>query len=155
MYISYWGGILQKNIQIEIRKSILIVIPAVSMFILSVYGRMCQNVIGEYYNIAGTSYACIITLICVISVFYLFKKVKIKNDQAKFLINTMGQNTLGIYLLHIPLGYIMIRIFSQIIGMRISGGFFSIIFCGFLTIISLLLTLIIKEVPILKEILSI
>jgi surface polysaccharide O-acyltransferase-like enzyme len=133
-------------------KLVLIFIILGSMMLLMVYGIIMSKSNGELFDVVFTGYATIFTLINVLSISCLvldFKSVGIIGKTVKII----GENTLGIYLTHVFTGSLLIGLFKSF---KYSNNIIAnILFAFVILILSLLISIILKKIPIIKELLKI
>jgi surface polysaccharide O-acyltransferase-like enzyme len=146
VYFILGGLILKYKEKLKHKKitiiSILIVL--ISMLSLTIYGYLVTNNTNKYFDIVWNELETIPILISTISIFILAMNHKL--DINNNLIITIGQNTLGIYLIHT----IFIRIGQSLflnIGF-VGNELINFILSFFIIGISLIIVLIFKKIPI-------
>ena len=122
-----------------------------SMLTLTGYGWMHQCATGEYYNVAGGNYDSLLVVAAVLCLYLLLQGVMYNPASliSKY-IKLLGQNTLGVYLLHIPIGYCSWRIIPMPENNFIYAIFLSIVVLN----LSLAITLILKKIPVLNRLIT-
>lgn len=132
----------------KVPKRIYMLIIILCMMIMSCYGIICSKAIASPYNVAGNSYNSISALIIIISIFGLVSDMQIKNNYIYNFISAIGANTLGIYFLHIPIHYILVKsaLFSTI-----DNGFYKLVYCFFIMILALFISCIAKKIPVIHR----
>jgi fucose 4-O-acetylase-like acetyltransferase len=142
----------REEINKRVNKMVILCIIIFSMLFLTIYGIIMSWSNGEMFDVVFTGYATIFTLINVLAIAYLTADYKSIGIVGK-IIKLIGENTLGIYFLHVFVGTILIPIYKTI---RISTSILvNLIFSLIILLLSLLMTIILKKVPILKELFKI
>ena len=148
------GGILTKyNYIFQKRKIILIsiVLIPISMLLLTLYGIIMSINNYRLYDTVWSGYNTIPTLCMVISIYILSLQYKGYNNKLFHIINYIGKNSLGIYLVHRIWGSLFIKYFKEIpYSDNIITNF---IFAALVILISLLSVTLINKNYILKKIL--
>jgi len=124
----------------------------ISMAGLMLYGIMLSNRDGKMFDIVWNGYDSVFTLVNVCALFIITLSYNGGNKFSRYL-KIVGENTLGIYIIHIlviellkPI-YISISIHHDII--------FNIFFVVIILNISLAITLLLKQIPVVKELVKI
>jgi len=148
------GGVLfcKKELfnQVKFKFMSVIIIPII-MFLHMCYGVIMSKNNGIIYDVVWSGYDSIFTFIIVIAIFIIslsfFKNLHFTN-----FINIIAENTLGIYLIHIPLEkFLHILFFNIIFKFNFLGNLLYSILIFFL---SLLLSLLLKNIPVIKYMFS-
>lgn len=151
VYFILGGLIMPRCRQAAARPLHKIIAFAVLLFstaLTTAYGVLMSLTGGSLFNTVGLNYYSPLVVINVICVVILFQTAPPKNRCLTTVINTISQNTLGIYLLHIPLGTVL----KLLIGNRISRGLTgTIIFSSLLLFLSLILTLLCRKIPLVRQ----
>lgn len=148
------GGVLSKN-QCEIKKVTkfqLTIALTISLSISFMISLLISYYSNEMYTNAFGNYQSVFIFIAVISIFLLFSKLKLRSFG---FINIIGANTLGIYLFHRLVIEVLRKIdyFTSVLKLFKYGIIQTIIYALLVLGISLLLTLLVKKIPLLKRIL--
>jgi surface polysaccharide O-acyltransferase-like enzyme len=129
-------------------KTTVLCIIFCSMLFLTIYGIIMSRSNGELFDVVFTGYATIFTLINVLAISYLTSNYKSVGIIGK-LIALIGENTLGIYFLHVFVGTIVIQMYKTI---EISTNILTnIVFALVVLLFSLLVTILLKKIPIIRE----
>ncbi len=127
----------------------LILIP-VSMMVLYLYGYMVSVKTNETWNSVWYGKDFIFTLINVAAIFTLSLKYTHKGIIGKG-IKVIGENSLGIYLIHVIIGEIF---YPHFIKMDLSANILvNLLFVFVILIISLLVALVMKKIPYVRSLL--
>ena len=148
------GGITYKNLLEnslqKIKSYMLILSFLINWVALALWGITFSNIGNYVYDAVFNGYQTPMTAVMAASIFILFSRVKIQN---KFILKTselISNNCFGIYLVHWVLGYIYISDFYRLLGgMRMKMQ--NLLHAVFLLAVSLLITIVIKKIPILKK----
>jgi surface polysaccharide O-acyltransferase-like enzyme len=146
------GGILSKRLsenKINPSNKLLIISFFMAWVLLFLYGIMMTISDNILYEIVWYGYYSIMTLIMSISTFILFAKINYSNKKINNYLMLMGSNTFGIYLIHRFVGAITIPHFQGLLLARSLP--LNILYGFFVMLISLLIVLIIKQVPLLRK----
>ncbi len=148
------GALLYKNIDKlkKISKKIYILLIALCMMLMSFYGIICSRTMEYPYNVAGNSYNSFSALIIVIAFFGFFSDIQMENNFVCKFLSAIGSNTLGIYFLHIPINYILGKL--SLFPIR-GNEIYNLIYCLFIMLLALLISCIIKKIPIINRLLHI
>lgn len=120
----------------------------VSMMLLTAYGIIMWKSNKEIYDIVWFGYDSMPTLVMVIAIFILSLNFSSSYRISKLIITT-GKNSLGIYFVHMIWGNIFIKYFVQ---MPLSGNIVSnMLFALFVLITSLFSVIILKRIPMVKN----
>lgn len=150
------GGLIKNYINfISCKKKIINLFCVISlissMLCLFVVGIIISRICGKMWDVVWNGYDTIFTFINVVSIFILTTNYNGNNQYIKRLIVLVSTNTLGIYLIHVV--YIhALRLYVEKISFlcNILGN---IIFAIIVLILSLITTILIKKIPLLKNIL--
>lgn len=122
-----------------------------SMLLLSIYGIIVSYRQNEIWDLVWYGYDTIFTLLNVIFIFILTLNYQSKGKLGVF-IRIIGENTLGIYFIHVMVGDLFKNFFSSY---EISSlVVINMIFAFFILITSLLITFFLKKIPILRFLVS-
>lgn len=146
-YFIIGGMLYSKKEEIRINRWWLLSTLLGTMLVLTAYGYLCTRALGteEWYNVAGNSYSSVLVVISTICMFLLFKDVQIKNKLVARYLSVLGRNILGIYFIHIPIGYSLNMLLRKNFRITYWGFPYAIIFCIIVLNISLLPTVIFKK----------
>jgi surface polysaccharide O-acyltransferase-like enzyme len=122
------------------------IIPA-SIALLTVYG--CIMSVDKVYDITWNGYDMIPTLFIVISLFTI--SIQYKSNKIGYLIETIGKDSLGVYLIHRFWGSAFINIFKQF---NLHDIFSSVIFSLIILLLSFITVYIIKKIPIVNKLVT-
>jgi surface polysaccharide O-acyltransferase-like enzyme len=118
-----------------------------SMLFLFLFGIIISKRQNQIWDIVWNGYDTIFTLIIVVSIFIISIKYKQKGIIGKW-VQMIGENSLGIYFLHVIIGNILKPLFVTI---AFSGAIYANIFFTLAILITtLLIVLALKKVPIIK-----
>jgi surface polysaccharide O-acyltransferase-like enzyme len=133
-------------------KFIAIISIIISMFLLFLYGVIVSLRANAMWDIVWNGYDTIFTLINVVAIFIISMQYK-SQGQIGQLINLIGQNSLGIYFVHIIIGNLLKPLYAQIelSAMLVLNIIYAlvILFCSLFLVIGL------KRIPIVKYLFSI
>jgi surface polysaccharide O-acyltransferase-like enzyme len=148
------GGWLANNRQkVKVGKKVLITIFLVGWVLLFVYGLVRTKLHKSVYDTVWNGYDSIMTLAMSIALFLLCSGVTIDNEKIKRQIEILGQNTLGIYFIHVPFGVWLTRYYMRL---SISKYFVVDLLYAFLVMmLSLMLALIIRRIPFVNRLLKV
>lgn len=150
------GGLLGKYIEENmenIKTYIFIIALIIGQSLLFAYSVIMTISNGVTFDIVFPGYDTIMTLIMSISIFVISFKLEDKLSKLSGILKIIGDNTLGIYFIHEIVGWALIGYYRSI---PYSTNIFMNIGFGFVVMgISLLISLIIKKIPIIKKILKI
>jgi Uncharacterized protein conserved in bacteria len=124
----------------------------ISMIGLTLYGIMMSNTDEKIFDIVWNGYDSVFTLINVCAFFIITFSYKGDKKLGKYL-KIVGENTLGIYIIHILVIELLKPIYTSI---AIHNNIiFNIFFVVIILNISLAITLLLKRVPLVKELVKI
>jgi surface polysaccharide O-acyltransferase-like enzyme len=107
---------------------------------------------GEMFDVVFTGYATVFTLVNVWAIGCLTANYRSVGIIGK-IIRVIGDNTLGIYFLHVFIGTLLIQVYKTI---EISTNIIiNILFALVVLLFSLLVTILLKKIPIIKELFKI
>jgi surface polysaccharide O-acyltransferase-like enzyme len=145
------GGVFmkyRKEINKRFNKITALGVIICSMILLTIYGNVMSKSNKEMFDLVFEGYATIFTLINVLAISCLTVDYKSVGITGK-LIRLIGDNTLGIYFIHVFIGAMLIKMYKTI---EISTNILiNLIFAFIILLLSLLVTMILKKIPILKE----
>jgi surface polysaccharide O-acyltransferase-like enzyme len=142
-----------KNNRIKISNGLLIVIWTGSLLAQFTYGVVMTLASHEVYDNVWNGYYSLMTLAMCCSTFILCSRISYSNDKIRTMLSFISKNTLGIYILHVIFGHAFMPLFQQ---MCFAQTFFANILFGIAIIfLSLSVTLLIKNIPILSKLLTI
>jgi surface polysaccharide O-acyltransferase-like enzyme len=141
------GGLLfeRRNAFLErrwIKPSVILIIFC--MTVLTLYGVMISRKFGEVYDLVWNGMVTIPVLLMVASLFILSLQY---NGQRKYsnIIRLVGQNSLGIYFVHVPWGTLLIKYFKMF---PYSTNIFTNVILAFvILVVSLFSVLLLKKNP--------
>ena len=134
------------------RKIIPIVVILLSMVFLWLYTIITSLRRGVLWDHVWNGYDMIFTLINVIALFVITLNYQSKGIPGKF-IRILGKNSLGIYFLHVIIGSFLIPFFAQLKCAQTLWS--NLIFAFVVLLCSLITTLGLKKVPVLKRLFEI
>lgn len=149
---AFVGKYIEHNSD-KIKIQIPILIWIIGQSLLFAYGVMMTKSNGTTFDIVFGGYNTVMTFIMSVSIFIVAFKLDYILKKIKKVLYIIGDNTLGIYFIHAIVGWGLINKFKAIpkstnIFMNLGFG---IVVMG----ISLIISLIIKRMPILKNLLKI
>ncbi len=154
-YFSLGGylALLIKEKKLQITNSLLIAIFIASLLLLFAYGCFMTLFHEKYYDTVWDGYFSLMTLAMSVTTFILASRILIKNKSLIQGISIIGENTLGIYLVHGLFGKLFKPYFhdSWLSQSIIANTIFTIII---IIIISLSMTLLIKKTPVASRLLK-
>jgi surface polysaccharide O-acyltransferase-like enzyme len=149
------GGIFinyREEIRKRFNKTMVLCIIFFSTLFLTIYGTVMSKSNGEMFDVVFTGYATIFTLMNVLAISRLSLNYRPIGIIGK-IIRTTGNNTLGIYFLHVFIGTLLIQIYKTI---KISTNIIAnICFALVILFLSLIATIVLKKIPIIKELFKI
>jgi surface polysaccharide O-acyltransferase-like enzyme len=148
------GGLLfyyREKISSKKMKIIAIPVFLISTICLFLFGIMMSKGNGRIWDICFGGYSTIFTLINVVCLFVIFLDYQVKSFIGKF-ICLIGKQSLGIYLIHLPLGTYLMNYWSS---WKIDSLFLNILFGIVVLIISFIISYVISKTPYLKKIVTI
>jgi surface polysaccharide O-acyltransferase-like enzyme len=148
------GGLIVryfKNLNFKIITCVLLFV--LSCCLLFLFGLMKTNTGGKVYDTVYGGYDSIMTLTMAIMVFILCSKIKINNAKFKKVVRIVSANTLGIYLIHVPLGYWLSGFYGKI--WLHSYLFFNLCYALLIMFLSLIVSLIIRRIPVFNNLVKI
>ncbi len=142
---------LKNNMKINIVQFIIVFI--IGMITLFLYGVMMSKSNKETYDIIWNGYDTIMTLLVCISIFVLSYVAKNKLDKISNIVQLIGENTLGIYFIHIMVGSVLKPYYTTL---TFSTSILSNLIFGIVIMaISLMITLTLKRIPLIKSLFKI
>lgn len=146
------GGILIRNVDKlqKFSKKIYFSLIVFCMFFMTFYGIMMTRFSEGIYNIAGNSYNSLTALIIVISLFGIFANINVTNKYINNILAIIGQNTMGIYFLHIPIGYILTKYVTFTSAYK-GNELYKIIFCVVVMALTLVISCLFRKIPLLNK----
>lgn len=146
------GGLIAKakDIRQNKKKSYAMIIIAIYSYVIHiVYGLLMSKSNQKVYDIVWYGYSSVFVLLMCVVIFIFAKEMKIRSKRIADMLLLVGGNTLGIFLLH--------RFIGKILGVYIDLGRYknlvlaNILYACIIAAISLLLVLIAKRIPLIKE----
>ena len=148
------GGFMFKHKDCKVSIKIIPIITLIVAMLISLsYGIMMSRASNELYDVVWSGYDIIPTIVIVISLFYILKQFNYKDNYFHKLITIIGRNSLGIYLLH------------NIIILTTKGIYINIwehtnfairyVYVFVVLFLSLCISLIIKKLPVINNIIKI
>ncbi|HBF7094557.1 TPA: acyltransferase [Clostridioides difficile] len=142
---------LKNDMRINVNQIIMIFIIGISTLFL--YGVMMSNSNKEVYGTVWNGYDTIMTLLMCISIFILSYISNSKLDKLSSVVQLIGENTLGIYFVHRMVGSILKPYY---ITLTFSTSIISNLVFGIVVMaMSLIITLVLKRIPIIKSLFKI
>lgn len=154
-YFSLGGylALLLKENKIQVSNYLLITIFLIALFLLSSYGYFMSFFHGKYYDTVWDGYFSLMTLAMCTATFILASRVMINNQKVIQFISLIGENTLGIYLIHVLFGKTLKPYFHETwLSQSIMAN---IAFTMTIILLSLLITLLLKKIPLTSQLLKI
>lgn len=150
------GGILSKYLEEKgkyLKLYKLIAIFFIGVFLLFLYGVMMSRSNGWIYDTVWDGYSTIMTMIIAISIFSI--AFKLEDILKKFykILYIIGDNTFGIYLLHVIVGIGLTPIYKSI--PKSQSIILNLLYPVIVMTISLILTITLKKIPIIKRLFKI
>lgn len=144
------GAILIEKLKngMKVKPMTMIALFIVSMIALFSYGVMMSYSNERIYDTVWNGYDTIMTLLICISIFVLSFLAENKMDKISNVMRLIGENTLGIYFVHRMVGSVL-KIYYKTLSFSTSI-LFNLLLAAVIVVISLLITLILKRVPIVK-----
>lgn len=146
------GGIFSKKIserKINISTKWLLISFFLALFMLFLYGVIMTVLNNTFYDTVWNCYYSVMTLIMSISSFIFFSKISYRSEKINRCLVIISSNTLGIYLIHRFVGAATIQYFQNL--MFTSNLLVNILYGFFVMLTSLLIVLILKQVPLLRK----
>lgn len=144
------GGILFNklaNKEINISNLKIYVLYLISLILLFLYGLIMSFSNKEIYDSVWNGYDTIMTLVMCISVFIVTSRLEERLHNFEKIIQLIGENTLGIYLIQGLVGHILRPIYLSFNA----GLIINIILIFLLIFICLGIVMILKKIPIINE----
>lgn len=144
------GGILfnkLENKEINISTLKINIFYSISLILLFLYGLIMSFSNKEIYDIVWNGYDTIMTLIMCIGIFIVAFRMEGKLYRFEKIIQLIGENTLGIYLIHGLVGHALRPLYLSLNA----GLIINILLILLLMFICLGIVLILKKIPIVKE----
>ena len=127
-------------------------IMLISTALLTLYWVIMTGSNGEVFDVVFTGYATVFTLANVLAVSCLTANYRSVGITGK-IIRLIGDNTLGIYLLHVFIGTVLMKVYKTI---KISENILvNILFALLVLFFSLLAAVVLKKIPLIKELFKI
>lgn len=154
VYFILGGLILEKlkeNSEISFIKMLILFI--IGMFGLFLYGVMMSKLTSSIYDTIWNGYDSVMTLMVCISIFCISFFIRNKIDRFSNLIVLIGENTLGIYFIHRVIGaivrpyYVSLSFSTSVIA--------NLMFGAIIMMLSLVVTLMLKRVPLVNRLFKI
>lgn len=140
------GGMAIKHVE-QLKQIKVIVLGVIAWGLAFAYGFVMSKLSGVTYN-EGFNYSTIFLFFIILALFSISLRYEDKGKWYKRLIQTIGANTLGIYLIHIfVINFVGIFIPNERILQRCS-----IVLLSF--VLSVVLVVIIRKIPILKKLME-
>lgn len=151
------GGLLYKkllsNEYQKIKSPVLLLSFLIGWVSLTLWGVLFTNINNSVYDSVFSGYPTPMTFLMAISVFILFSRINISNKSVLKCCEIVSNNTLGIYLIHWVIGCLYISSFYLLLGatrMKVQN----VIHAIFLLLISLLLSIIISKIPVMRRLIK-
>jgi surface polysaccharide O-acyltransferase-like enzyme len=135
----------------RLNKIIIVLIIMSSLFFLTIYGIIMTKSNGELFDVVFDGYATIFTVLNVLGVSCLIMNYRSTGIVGK-IIRIIGENTLGIYLLHVFIGTLLMPIYKSI---DISTNLLiNMLFAFIILMFSCMATLALKKIPLFRQFLK-
>jgi surface polysaccharide O-acyltransferase-like enzyme len=148
------GGLLAKHSQaMHIKASVLWTCLVVSLVLLFLFGVMKVHRTGVKFDTVWKGHNTIMTMVMAFSVFILCSKIRLTNQKLIDLSRVIGLNTLGIYFIHIPVGFWLTTYYKKL---ELSNYLLpDLLYALLLMIISLGISLLLKKIPVVRKLVQI
>ena len=148
------GGWIANNIKtIKASNTIWILLLLGSWLFLFLFGLIKTIIHGELYDTTWNGYNTVMTLLMSMSVFVLCSRIHLPHTKLKKAITTISTNSLGIYFIHIPVGFWLAGYYEKF---AISNYLLvDICYALFLVVVSLIISMILKKIPVLERLVKI
>ena len=148
------GGLLAKHIQtIRVQRGVLWGAILISLLTLFLFGLLNTKVRAVEYDSVWSGQDTIMGMVMAFSLFLLCSKIRLHNTKLIAATKLVGLNTLGIYFIHVPLGFYLTPHYEKLV---ISRYFFADIFYALLVMmLSLAISVLIKQIPVVKRLVQI
>lgn len=149
------GAIILKKLttNLEINLKQMIALFFIGITTLFLYGIMMSKLGSQTYDTVWNGYDTVMTLITCISIFGLSFLAKDKINRAAGIIQLIGENTLGIYFIHRFVGEILRPYYVTLPFCR--DILPNLVFSLMVMLISLIITLILKRIPLVNRLFKI
>ena len=140
------GGLVAKNIAFfNQRAGTLVFYILMSLVLLFVFGLMKTHFDTIEYDSVWGGHNSIMTLVMAIALFVLCSRIKIKNEKFIKVSKVIGLNTLGIYFIHVPLGFWLTDYYKKlpISNYLLADLFYALV----LMMASLCISIFLKKIP--------
>lgn len=144
------GGILFKISIPQNRKILLTILFLIGLFLTSLEGYVFTNFYENMFDNVNSSFPTVGAILMSLSLFLLLKDIEIKNVKISNLITVIASNCLGVYLFHMYIWSLIIKL----IQFNKLNIFLCILFCIFVDFIGVMISIIIGKIPYLKKILQ-
>lgn len=148
------GGLLAKKIALfNYRSGIFFALILISMILLFGFGLLQTHIEHKEYDLVWGGHDQITTLIMAVSIFVLCARIQLQNPKVIEATRIIGTNTLGIYFIHMPLGYWLTDYYKNL---AISDYLFAdVLYALLLMITSLLLSMTLQKIPVVSRLVKI
>jgi hypothetical protein len=148
------GGLISKHLQrFNFKSHVLLLCMLLSLVLLFLFGIMKTHIDTVVYDSVWGGHETIMTLIMSISLFLLCSKIRLENKRIIEISKTIGVNTLGIYFVHMPLGFWLTGYYYRL---AISHYFLSdLLYAFFLWMLSFFISLALKQIPFVNKLVKI
>lgn len=158
VYFCLGGIALQLQHRLEkYNRRIVTIVAMVSIVVCSVlltlWGIWCSKLTGILWDIVWDGYDTLFTLVNVIMIFalcYIYQKPSVKWISKG--VRLISENTLGIYFLHVPI--FLLTMERAMESNFLSSYLGNLLYGFFVVMVSLLLALILKRIPVIKQLLK-
>lgn len=142
------GGLLAQNTSyITMKTSYLVAIMVIAALLLFAVGVYQTNALSMIYDTVWQGYDMFIGFILTASFFLLCLRIETTNKQLQAVVKIIGDNTLGIYLIHMLITHFVLLYYPLKEASLMIGLLFSL----FILLLSLGLTLLLKNIPFLNR----
>lgn len=150
------GGLISNrmsNNKLNISSRLLLIIFLVALVLLFLYGILMTVSNHVLYDTVWDGYYSLMTLTLATSTFLFLSKISYKNEIINRVLVMVGSNTLGIFLVHQFAGALTIPYFRSL--PQSSSLIFNLLY-GFCVVLgSLLIVIVVKQLPLLKKLISV
>lgn len=160
VYFSYalvyflLGGLLVKNNNsVKVNKATIVILFFACWCLLFLFGLMQTDSTGLVYDTVYKGYNSIMVLVMTTCIFLYFLKTTFNKNKVANFITIIGSNTLGIYLVHVPVGMMITGYYYKL---SLSKYLISdLLYALLIIVLSLMVTLLLKQIPVVKKLVEI
>ncbi len=148
------GGLLAKyNQAVQVKTTVLWTCLVVSLLLLFLFGVMKVQRTGVEFDTVWKGHNTIMTMAMAFSVFILCTKIRLTNLRLIAASRIVGLNTLGIYFIHVPVGFWLTTYYKKL---DLSNYLLAdLAYALLLMMISLGISLLLKQIPFVKKLVQI